>query len=183
MVTQGPPADQNCGGRLALFSPDRGWGVRAGLFGSRALPFAPMLPRLWHRFDALLVRAHARRWADNSMRIIIILFITAALPMAWLAADIRSSAKVRRILGLIAIAWSFAVAAFVGSLQHLNANSYFTSASKDLLEATVEQLRAGRTESVIRELSHANDRFAPTYENRGRYRQIVEEAIEGMRKP
>ena len=117
------------------------------------------------------------------MRIIILLVITAALPIAWLVADFRSSAKVRRIVGVVTILWSFAVAAFVGALQQFNANSYFTSASKDLLEASVQQLRAGKTEAVVRELSHANEQFSPTYENRAKYRQIVDEAIEGMKKP
>jgi hypothetical protein len=117
------------------------------------------------------------------MRILILLFITAARPIAWLVADFRSSAKVRRIFGIIAILWSFAVAAFVGALQQLNANSYFTSASKDLLDASVQHLRAGKTDAVIRELSRANDQFSPTYENRGKYRQIVDDALEGMKKP
>ena len=117
------------------------------------------------------------------MRIVILLVITAALPIAWLVADFRSSAKVRRILGVVAILWSFAVAAFVGALQQFNANSYFTSASKNLLESSVQQLRAGKTDAVIRELSRANEQFNPTYENRARYRQIVDEAIEGMKKP
>ena len=116
------------------------------------------------------------------MRIIIFLLVTAALPIAWLIADCRSSAKVRRTLGVIAILWSFAVAAFVGALQQINANSYFTFASKDLLEASVENLRAGRTEEVIRVLSRANEEFHPTYENRARYREIVDQAIEEMKK-
>jgi len=119
----------------------------------------------------------------HSMQIVILVIITAALPIAWLVADFRCRPMVRRILGVVAILWSFGVAALVGGLQNFNANSYFTSASKDLLEASVRQLLAGRTDAVIREWSHANDAFHPTYENRARYKQIVDQAIEGMKRP
>jgi len=116
------------------------------------------------------------------MQIAILLIITATLPIAWLIAEFSASAVVRRTLGVVTILWSFGVAALVGGLQNFNANVYFTTASKELLEASVQQLRAGKTEAVIRELSRANDEFSPTYENRARYKQIVEQAIEGMKK-
>lgn len=115
------------------------------------------------------------------MQIFILLFITAALPIAWLIAEFRASVAVRRTLGVITILWSFGVASMVGMLQNFNANSYFTGASKELLESSVQQLRAGKTEAVLREWSRANDEFSPTYENRARYQEIVEQAIEGMK--
>jgi len=68
-------------------------------------------------------------------------------------------------------------------LRDFNANVYFTGATKDLLSASVEQLKAGKTHAVIREWSRAESEFQPTYENRARYRQIVDHAIEGMKKP
>ena len=116
------------------------------------------------------------------MQIIILLIITATLPIAWLIAEFRASVAVRRTLGVITILWSFGVAVVVGTLQNYNANSYFTAASKDLLEASLQHLRAGKTELVLREWARANDEFSPTYENRARYKQIVEQAIEGMKK-
>jgi hypothetical protein len=116
------------------------------------------------------------------MQLAILLIITATLPISWLIAEFRGSAPVRRILGVITILWSFGVAALVGGLQNFNANVYFTTTSKELLEATVKQLRAGKAETVLRELSRANDEFSPTYENRARYKQIVQQAVEGMSK-
>ena len=114
------------------------------------------------------------------MQIIILLIITATLPIAWLAAEFRARIAVRRTLGVITILWSFGVAALVGALHDFNANVYFTTASKELLEASVQQLRAGKTEAVLREWSRANDEFGPTYENRARYQQIIKQAVEGM---
>jgi len=116
------------------------------------------------------------------MQIVILIVFTLALPIAWIVADVRASATARRTLGVIAILWSFGVAALVGGLERLNSNAYFTSASKDLLEASVQQLRAGKSDAVLREWTRANDDFSATYENRARYRQIVEQAVEGMKK-
>ena len=108
------------------------------------------------------------------------LIITATLPIAWLMAEFRAGVAVRRTLGVITILWSFGVAAMVGTLQTLNTNSYFTAASKELLKASVQHLRDGKTEAVLREWTLAHDELIPTYENRARYKQIVEQAIEGM---
>ena len=117
------------------------------------------------------------------MIIILLLTITAALPIIWLVADFKSRPAIRRALGVVTILWSFAVASLVGTLRDFNANIYFTGASKDLLTASVEQLKAGKADAVIREWSRADGEFQPTYENRAKYRQIVDQAIEGMKKP
>jgi hypothetical protein len=117
------------------------------------------------------------------MQNVILLLITAALPLAWLIADFRGSAGTRRALGGVAILWSFGVAALVGSFLDFNANVYFTTATKDFIQASIEQLRAGRTDAVLREWSRADSQFSPTYENRARYRQTVDQAIDAMKKP
>jgi hypothetical protein len=117
------------------------------------------------------------------MRIILLLAITAALPIAWLFAEFKARPGVRRTPGIVTLLWSFGVASLVGVLRDFNANIYFTEATKDLLEASVGMLKMGKTDAVIREWSQASEAFHPTYENRARYRQIVDLAIEGMKKP
>ena len=117
------------------------------------------------------------------MRIILLLLITVALPVAWLIADLKGAPAARRTLGIVALLWSFGVAALVGALQDFNANVYFSEATKNLLDASVTQLKAGKSEVVVREWAHASEEFHPTYENRAHYRQIVDRAIEGMKKP
>jgi hypothetical protein len=106
-----------------------------------------------------------------------------ALPIAWLAAEFKAAPAIRRTLGVVTLLWSFGVAALVGGLRDFNANVYFSGATKDLLDASVNHLKAGKSEAVVREWSRASDEFHPTYENRARYRQIVDQAIEGMKKP
>ena len=105
-----------------------------------------------------------------------------ALPVCWIVAELRGSPGVRRLLGVATILWSFGVPGLTGTLTQFNANSYFTASTKDLLEASVQQLRAGRSEVVLREWARADEAFVPTYENRGRYALIDRQAIDGMTK-
>lgn len=112
----------------------------------------------------------------------ITLALTVLLPIAWLVADFQGTAVVRRVVGMIALLWSFGIAAMVGMIRDFNANSYFTFASKDLLEASAGHLRAGKNEVVLREWTRLIEEFHPTYENRAQYRELVDQAIEGMKK-
>lgn len=96
---------------------------------------------------------------------------------------ISEAASVRRILGIAAILWSFAIAAIVGIRQTFDTNACFSAAPKELLTEVVVQLNAERTEAVTHALSRASDQIHPTYENRGRYKEIVEEAAAQMKQP
>jgi hypothetical protein len=116
------------------------------------------------------------------MQIILIVVISALLPIAWIMADFRGSALRRRVIGALALLWSFGIAYMVGVLQQFDANAYYTSHTKELLDASISQHQAGRSEAVIREWTRARDAFHPAYENRGGYREIVAEAIEGMKQ-
>jgi hypothetical protein len=116
------------------------------------------------------------------MQIILIVVISALLPISWIMADFRGSALRRRVIGALALLWSFGIAYMVGVLQQFDANAYYTSHTKELLDVSISQHQAGRSEAVIREWTRARDAFHPTYENRGGYREIVAEAIEGMKR-
>jgi hypothetical protein len=111
------------------------------------------------------------------------LLLTVTLPIAWLVADFKAKPILRRVLGIFAILWSFGIALLVGNLQFFNANSFFSSATKDLLSSSVEQLKSGKTQSVLAAWEKANSEFNATYENRSQYQQIVDEAIADMKKP
>jgi hypothetical protein len=117
------------------------------------------------------------------MRLILLLSITVALPIAWLVADFKAPPGIRRALGILTILGSFGIASIVGMFRDFDANVFFTEATKDLLTNSVEQLNAGKMAVVTREWTRANDNFHPSYENREEYRPIVDQAIEGMKKP
>jgi len=103
-----------------------------------------------------------------------ILFLVVTLPIAWLIAEFRGSRTVRTTLGLCAIATSFGVASLAGSLESFQANSYYTSATKQLIDATLAELEDGNTEEVISALQTLQDEFVVTYEYRGGYAEKVE---------
>ena len=111
----------------------------------------------------------------------IIVAISIALPIAWFVSDARGRTPLRRrVLGLVTILWLFAVAILAHGIQSFEANSYFTYESKRLLDASVRHLRARHSDAVFREWGRANERFKATYENRGRYAEIVDDAVRGM---
>lgn len=113
----------------------------------------------------------------------LVLIATTLLPVGWLLADIWGSPAARRTLGVISILWSYVIAYAIGSLKELDSNAYFGSATKDLIECSVQQMQAERSEIVQREWTRINEEYQPTYENRGHYREIVDEAIERMKQP
>lgn len=117
------------------------------------------------------------------MRLILLLGISTMLPVAWMLAEFKAGPGIRRLLGMVTLLWSFGVASLAGCLRDFDANVYFTGATKDLLTASVEQLKAGKAEAVLREWSRAGAEFNPTYENRANYRQIVDQTIAGMKQP
>lgn len=64
----------------------------------------------------------------------LILFLVIAVPLAWLASEFQPRTEIRIALGIAAIAMSFGVAWIVGSLERLNSNIWFGSATKDLIQ-------------------------------------------------
>ena len=117
-----------------------------------------------------------------TIQVVALIFITIGLPIGWLIAEFRTNSLARRIIGACTIIWSFGVAALYGMLENLNANAYFTAASKQLLSESVHHLQVGHEKAVIREWLLANEQFGITYESNGRYAEIVDQAVKGMSK-
>jgi hypothetical protein len=69
------------------------------------------------------------------------------------------------------------VASLVGLLRDFQANEYFSFATKDLLDASIHNLKSGKPEVVLMAWEKASDSLHPTYENRADYRKIVDQAI------
>lgn len=110
---------------------------------------------------------------------IIILIAVIGLPIGWFVSEFRGSRGLRLTLGCVALLMSFGVAFIVGSLDRLNSNAWFTHASKDLIDASIVELEAGHTDRVLDTLRQLQSEFHPTYENRGRYDKLVEQAYRG----
>jgi len=102
-------------------------------------------------------------------------FLIVALPIAWLASEFQNQRWIRIVSGCAAIAMSFLVAYVVGSFEHLAANDWYGGASKSLIDTTIEQIETGETERLLRELKTLQEQFQPTYQNRARYDELIEE--------
>lgn len=109
------------------------------------------------------------------MGLALALILIIAVPLAWLASEFQQRVWLRVLLGSLAIAMSFAVAWLAGSLERLNSNAWYGFASKKLIESTLAELEQGDTSRLAAELKRLNEQFQPTYENRARYDQLVDE--------
>jgi cytochrome c biogenesis protein CcdA len=107
----------------------------------------------------------------------LILLLAVALPIAWIVSEFQDRRWLRITAGCAAIAMSFLVAAGVGSLERFNSNAWYGFASKKLIDTTVEQVERGDTERLLRELKTLQEQFQPTYENRARYDQLVDDFV------
>lgn len=113
----------------------------------------------------------------------LILLLTITLPIAWLASEFQDRRWLRIAAGIAALSMSFSVATGVGSLAHLNANAWYGGASKNLIDTTVEEMERGDTERLLKELKILQEQFQPTYENRARYDELIEEFMSRLGHP
>ncbi|MCU0858789.1 MAG: hypothetical protein MUC65_10360 [Pontiellaceae bacterium] len=116
------------------------------------------------------------------MSLIFFTLVSVAIPTTWLFADLKRSPALRRTLGIIAMLWLLLMACLFGLVSGYEANWYFTSTTKDLLQISTEQIEAGNTDAVFQAWKHLDEKLHPTYENRANYRALVDSTIEEMKK-
>ena len=111
------------------------------------------------------------------------LILVFVVVVAWFASEYQGRVWLRQLLGCAAIVLVALGAGLGGTLlERINGNAWYSSASADLIDATVAGLEEGRTDEVLMELKHLRGRFQPTYENRSRYDRLVEEFVENVRR-
>lgn len=112
----------------------------------------------------------------------VVLLFVVVLPIAWIISEFSTNRPLRLVLGLCAIAMSFGVAWVAGSLERLQANSYFAKATKDLIQNTIVELEKGNHSTVLQGLKDIRSDFEPTYETRDDYDVLVNRYIRGVSK-
>ncbi len=110
------------------------------------------------------------------------LYVSVALGAGWLLAECRSRPICRRLAGVLCIAWLLGVVLWQAQSERFAANHCFTAASKELLDASLQQLRVGRHDVLLREWSRASEAFGATYESRGDYADVVRRAVAEMQR-
>lgn len=123
---------------------------------------------------------HNTLGSGRGMYITAIVALCLGLPVSWLISEFQSRRWIRIALGCCAIGMCYLVALGVGKTEHWNANAWYGSASKELVDTTILELEAGQTDKVIQELRTLQSKFQPTYETRARYDELVEEYVTGL---
>jgi hypothetical protein len=109
----------------------------------------------------------------------LIVLLTILFPIAWFVSEFQSRQWLRVMLGCCAIAMSFGVAWLAGSLETLNYNAWYSTATQQLVKKTLQELEAGHESSVIDNLQWINQRYQPNYETGlVDYERLVETYIE-----
>ncbi|MFK7790338.1 MAG: hypothetical protein AB8C95_12705 [Phycisphaeraceae bacterium] len=122
------------------------------------------------------------RGGYSFMVLLIIIVLIIAIPIAWLIAEYSAPRWARLLLGMASILMCFGLAYVVSSLNRLNYNAWYGSATSDLLDATIENLEAGNTDQVISTLKQLQTEYEPTYENRAHYDELVNDAVQRFKK-
>ena len=107
---------------------------------------------------------------------ILFLILLAFLWTAIVAEDRKKRVRYG-IVAILAAGLGFFVA---GSAISFNYNAWYSSAADKLLEASVKGMEEGRQAEVLREWKAMDKKFRWSYEVKGNFRRLVEEAVEGM---
>lgn len=75
---------------------------------------------------------------------------------------------------------AFGVAWMVGSLERLNSNIWYGTATKDLIQNTIVELEQGNEDRVLTELQTLRSKFHPTYETRADYDKLVASYVKAV---
>lgn len=114
----------------------------------------------------------------------LILVITFALPIAWLASEAQSRRWISVVLGLTSIiVTSYVAYALGGITPGLQANQSFGNATKTLVTTITDELENGKVDFVTRELRGFAESYNPTYENYPRYDKSVLTLVQRLKQP
>jgi len=112
----------------------------------------------------------------------LLLVLIVALPMGWLIAEFRGSRSLRIVLGILAMALTtFCVSALSTVLTRFDYNAWYGRATKDLIDASLDEIEDGHLDRVLQEWPSLNAQYQPTYENRASYRELAAEATARIR--
>jgi hypothetical protein len=113
---------------------------------------------------------------------LILLLAAIALPIAWLASEFQGSRTLRIILGIVAIGViASCVWGLTSVLTTINYNAWYGGATGGLISTSVQEIEDGNLERVLKVWRGLERLYEPTYENRARYDELVEEATRRIR--
>lgn len=112
----------------------------------------------------------------------ILILIATGLPVTWLVSEFRSGRPVRISLGIAAMAVvTIAVAGLCTAHSRFQYNADFGGATKELIEASIEQIEDGHLDRFLKGWRGLNAQYRPTYEHRVGYSELAAEATARIR--
>jgi hypothetical protein len=109
--------------------------------------------------------------------IFLFLVVSLVLLLSWLASEFQPRVWPRIVLGALCFGLGAPIGFIAGGLlQRFDDNAHYGVATSDLVDTTIQQLKADHSDRVIVELRHFRDHYQPSYEtNVVRYEQAVRE--------
>ena len=115
--------------------------------------------------------------------LILMVVVSLGIVTAWVVGEVTARPLLRRCaaVGFLVIAVLAGVGA--GSLHLFNYNAWYGAATKLLIDESITQIEAGNLERVTVSWKGLREEYAPTYENRARYDELVKAAVAAMKNP
>ena len=133
--------------------------VRSAIRSLRVIPFLnsqPMRVLLEKKVESLIDwRVSVLRKGLTMIWLVIVLLIV--VPVGWLVSEFQPRIWLRISLGVAAISMSYFVAWLAGSLTMINYNTWYGTASTDLIETVIANVEAGNDEPLLRELKRLKE--------------------------
>jgi len=96
--------------------------------------------------------------------VVMTLVLAVLLPVGWLVSEFQSRRWLRILCGVLSLGVCGFLAVAFGTLERLNYNAWYGTASAELIEATVAGIEAGKSKEVVAGLKGLRSDFYPTYQ-------------------
>jgi hypothetical protein len=110
----------------------------------------------------------------------LVLATVLAIVIAWIVGEAKNLPALRRCAGVGFLLVAVLSGVAVGSLNVFAYNAWYGGATRELMDETIRQLERGNAKAVTETWTVMRADFAPTYENRARYDQLVKAAVAAM---
>ncbi len=103
------------------------------------------------------------------------------LPFVWIAFEFSSKRWLRLTLGIASIVTGVVLAQDWGHTTGIwETNAWFAKNNTRLIDATIRQLEAGDSKTVLDSLKQLRQKYYPNYDTRSNFDQLVDEAVKNM---
>ncbi|WP_299467029.1 hypothetical protein [uncultured Gimesia sp.] len=118
----------------------------------------------------------------KSTLMLVIFILAVGLPVAWLLSEFQPRRWLRILLGLAALLMTVYLSHAFSIFDRLNYNTMYSEASAKLIDTTIVEIEAGRSNEFLSELRILRSKFRPSFKSVD-YNELVNQfAIEVKEK-